>query len=353
MVERAIGENANLPILKSVLIKADQNKIVLTSTNLELAVECVVPGKIIERGETAIPFPFFNSIIKNLNTERVTLEEKSGKMIMSTDNYEAVIQSQNSKEFPIIPPINRENRSLKINSLTLKNALENVVVAAQYSDLRPEISGVYLNYLEGILTLAATDGFRLAERKTKISSDESASSEISVIIPLKAATEVMRIFGDDQELDIIIDANQILISAPNKKIISRLIDGVFPDYRAIIPKSFQNEIITDRNELINALKLASAFAGRANDVTLRVGESSKIFEVYSADSAVGENLYRVPIKLKGDKVSLVFNWRYVLDGLKICESNEISMGVNSSDRPVAIRDPKDPGLIYVAMPIKS
>lgn len=352
-VERAVSENTNLPILKNVLIKTTENKIKLISTNLELAIEYFTSGKIIENGEVTIPFSVFNSVIRNLNTERITLEEKNKKLIITTDNYEAVIQGQDPKEFPIIPSISDKNRSLKVSVGDFKEGLGSVIIAAQYSDIRPEISGIYFNYSNEILTLAATDSFRLSERKLNSKQIRSTLDEVSVIIPLKTASELMRMFGGGDELEIFIDPNQILFNTPNEKIISRLIDGSFPDYQAVIPKELKNEILVDKNELINALKLASAFTGRANDVTMRIGDNKKLLEIYSADSALGENCYRVPIKLKGDKFSMVFNWRYLLDGLKIYKSDEVTFGVNSSDRPVVIKNQNEPYQIYVAMPIKS
>ena len=352
-VERAVGENSNLPILKNILIKASGDKINLISTNLELAVESSVSGKILEKGEITIPFSIFNSIIKNLNSERVAIEEKNKKIVISTDNYEASIQTQNIGDFPIIPSIESGNGSLKINKEDFKEALRKAAIAAQYSDIRPEISGVFLKYSDGALVFAATDGFRLSEVKMLQKQTTGDSGDFSVIIPLKTTNEIMRMFNKDDEIEISVDANQILFASKNEKLISRLIDGKFPDYQAVIPKDVQNEALVEKNELVNALKLASAFSGKANDITIKTGENKKFLEVYSADSAVGENCYRVPIKLKGDKFSLVFNWRYLLDGLKIYESKEIILGVNSSDRPVVIKNPSEPSLIYVAMPIKN
>ena len=352
LVERAISENINLPILKNVLIKAHGSKIDFISTNLELAVECSIPGKVVRGGEATAPFSVFSSIVRNLNTERITLEEKNKKLVVSTENYEATIQIQDPKEFPIIPSISNKAGSIKIKAGELKNALGKVIIAAQYSDIRPEISGVYLNYSDDVLTLAATDGFRLSERKIDSKQVHSDLDNASVIVPLGTAAEISRMASGNDDLEILIDSNQILFSTADKKIISRLIDGTFPDYKAVIPKQVQNEAIVERGELINALKLTSAFAGRANDVTLSVGENKKFLEIYSADSALGENRYKIPTKLKGEKFSLVFNWRYLLDGLKIYDGNEVVLGVNVPDRPVVIKSNTEPQQIYVAMPIK-
>ena len=352
-IERAVGENTNLPILKNILIRTPGNKIELVSTNLELAVEASVSGKIIEKGEITVPFSIFNSTIKNLNTERIILEEKGKKLIVKTDNYEAIMQIHDPKEFPIIPSISNEKNNIKINTKDLKEAIGSVIIAAQYSDIRPEISGVFMNYSDGILTFAATDGFRLSERRLGQKQFKADMEDVSIIIPLKTATEVMRMFNKDEGVEIFIDPNQIMFHAQTEKIISRLIDGTFPDYQSVIPKQTQNEVLAERNELVNALKLASGFSGKANDVTIKIGDGNKFLEIYSSDNALGENCYKIPVKTKGEKFSLVFNWKYVLDGLKIYKSPEVTIGVNSSDKPIVIRSANEPGLTYVAMPIKS
>lgn len=353
VVGRAIGDNVNLPILKSVLFKAD-NKINLTSTNLELAANCFIPGKIIEPGEITVPFNVFSSVISNLNSERITLEQKDKRLFVSTDNYEAAIQSQNSKDFPIIPSVKNKNQSLKTKINQFKESLSQVVIASQYSDVRPEISGVFLRFQEKELILVATDSFRLAEKKMGSDKISSSFSGVNVIIPLKTAQEVLKIFSNqEEEVEIFMDSNQIFFNSGSRELTSRLIDGTFPDYELIIPKQTQSEAILNREEMINAVKLTSSFSGRANDVVLKIGDNKKFLEIFSSDSALGENRYRIPVKLKGERFSVAFNWRYLLDGLRINSGEEATLGVNASDKPVVIKSAGEPFLNYVVMPIKN
>lgn len=352
IVERAVNESSNLPILKNTLVRAGGGKITLITTNLELAVEYSMPGKVLEEGEVAVPFSLFNSIIKNLAAERVSIEEKNGKVTITTDNYEATLQGQDPKEFPIIPSVHNEAQSLIFNTESFRGALASVIVAAQYSDIRPEISGVYIGHSGGETVFAATDGFRLAERKIEPGNVKTESAEVSVILPLKTATELLKMFRGQHEITVFIEPNQILLSAPNEKIISRLIDGSFPDYRAVVPKDTPHEAVIERQEFINAVRLASSFSGRANDITLKAGDNKKFLEVYATDSALGESSYKVPTKLTGEKFSVVFNWRYLLDGLKIFSSADVVLGIHSSERPALLRSQKESHLIYVVMPIK-
>ncbi len=351
-VERAVNESSNLPILKNILLKAEGGKITLIATNLELAVEYSIPGKVLEGGIIAAPFSLLNSIIRNLAAERISIEEEGRKVSIITDNYEATLQGQDPKEFPIIPSIHDETSRLTLATSSFREALGSVIVAAQYSDIRPEISGVYLEYSGGEMILAATDGFRLSERKVDPGSVKSDSEKISAILPLKTATELLKMFKEQHEITVFVESNQALLSAPNERVISRLIDGSFPDYRAVIPKNPPHEAVVERQELINAVRLASSFSGRANDITLKTGDNKKFLEVYATDSALGESSYKVPAKLTGEKFSVVFNWRYLLDGLKIFSGADIVLGIHSSERPALLHNPKEPHLIYVVMPIK-
>ena len=353
VVERAVNESSNLPILKSVLIKAENGKIIFVATNLEFAIEYAIPGKVLEEGVVAAPFSLLSSIIKNLAAERVSIEEKNKKVTVTTDNYEAVFQGQDPKEFPIIPQVNKDAERIAVNFDVFRDALENVIVAAQYSDIRPEISGVYFECASEGSVLAATDGFRLAEQKLGSNDVQTKSERLSIIIPLKTATELLKTFKGQSDVLIFLEPNQIILSTQNERVVSRLIDGSFPEYRAVIPKNPSHEVVVERQELINAVRLASSFSGRANDIILRVGDGKKFLEVYAADSSLGESSYKVPMKLTGEQFSIVFNWRYLLDGLKIFSGTEILLGINSPDRPALLHNQKEPHLIYVVMPIKS
>ncbi len=356
VLERSISDNQNLPVLKNFLIKTEDNKIFFSATNLEIAVTTIVPGKIIENGATTIPFSITYNVIKNLSAERVSLELQGNKFIINTENYDAVLQNQEAKEFPIIPQIKNKNNSFEIDIDILKEGLESVIVAAQYSEIRPEISGVFINISrrEG-LVFVATDSFRLAKKTIDPGSFKTTIEETSAILPLKTAVEVLRIFKKEEgKINVFFEPNQIVFETAGTKLTSHLIDGKFPEYEAVIPKNISIEATLEREEFLNAIKLTSSFSGRINDVTLKATEGKKVIEVTSSSTNLGENKYKVPAKIKGEKFTAVFNWHYLLDGLKIYgKSQEIILGINSSDRPALITSPNEPTITYVVMPLKA
>lgn len=352
-VERAVGESANLPILKNVLLASREGSVTLTATNLELAVTHEVSGKVLEVGEITCPFGILNSIMKNVAAERITLERSAKKLVVTTDNYEAQIQTQDARDYPLIPEVDEAAPRVSFPASVFADALESVMVATQYTDIRPEISGVLIRFYDEGVTFVATDSFRLAEYV--LVGKDFGGHTLDAIVPLRTAEEILRIVSGipkDGTIQIAVDSNQILVRTSATKIISRLIDGRFPEYHAIIPKELKSEAVVPRQEFAQAIKLTSAFSGRANNLTLTVGENKKIMELVSGDAAVGENRYRIPIKLKGDKFSVGFNWRYLLDGLKIYDGESVVIGVNAPDRPVVIRDPSARHLTYVVMPVK-
>ena len=353
-IERAVGGSANLPILKNILIAAGEGNVTLTATNLELAITHEVSGKVLEVGEATCPFSILNTIVKNVAAERITLERSGKKLLLTTDNYEAQIQAQDPKEFPLIPSVAENAKAAVFNVDTLADAIQSVIVATQYTDIRPEISGVLLRFHENGVTFVATDSFRLSEYV--LVSKELAVHGMDAIVPLKTTEEILRVVqgsGKGATVEVTVDVNQVLVKSSTTRIISRLIDGRFPEYHAIIPKEVKNEATIGREELIQAIKLTSSFAGRANDITLSVSDNKKSLELSSSDATLGENRYHIPLKMKGDKFSAAFNWRYLLDGLRIYQGPSVVFGVNTPDRPVVIRDPSAPHLTYVVMPIKA
>ena len=349
-----IGDNSNLPILKNILIKTEDNKIIFSTTNLELAISYLASGKIIEEGSLTVPFGIFSSIIGNLTTERITLENKDYNLLIKTDNYEATVQGLNPEDFPIIPKINNVDKYIKIGSEIFKNALLKIINSIQYSEIRPEINGCLFSYQIDYLKLTGTDSFRLAEKN--ISADQFKSNfeeGFETILPLKTIQEILRVISNEGDLSIFISQNQALFKTNELEIVSRLIDGKFPDYQSIVPQDFKTELVVNKTELVNALKLTSIFSGRVNEVKLKIGENKKFLEIYSADNALGENHYLLPIKTSGDNLVISFNCKYLLDGLKSLEDKEVILGLNGDNQPAIIKSPADKNWFYVLGPIKS
>lgn len=355
VVERAVGESSNLPVLKTVLLKTVDNRLKLVTTNLEQAVTRFVSGKIIEEGGVSIPFGTLYNIVNNLNEEKLNLEVKNNVLILKTDNYEAKIQGLGEDDFPLIPKLHNKEKFLEIEASLIRGAINQVVGAARISEIRPELSGLLFDFQLTLLKLVATDSFRLAE-KTIVANQFKTNFDTSfkIIIPLKTIQEVLRIFSDEETVKIYFDAHQILFQNEDLEVISRLIEGNYPDYEQIIPKKFETEIWMGREHLFSAVKLVSSMSGKVNDVKFKIQSNLKTLEIYSANQYLGENNYLIPAKIQGapfDEVA--FNWHYLLDGLKAVNQEDVFFGVNSSAKPALLRGSEDNSYFYILMPIKA
>lgn len=358
-IEKAVEDNSNLPILKNFLIESFDNKIKLSATNLELAIINFISGKIIENGELSIPLNIFNSIINNLQSERINLElTQNNKLLIKTDNYSAEIQGLKKEEFPIIPKIKNNLNYIEISGLILKDALISVINSINLNNSRPELNGVLFDYQSTILKLTTTDGFRLSEKTINNTQFESNfSAGFKVIIPIKTVQEVVKEIqvNENGSVKIYFDSNQILFKTENTDIISRLISGEFPEYQQIIPKTFEVELNLNKDELINAVKLTSLFSDRLNEIKLIIKENNKNIELFSFNQNLGENKYLIPAKIKGaaEQMEVVFNWRFLLEGAKNLKSENIFFGLNNSSKPALVKSPDDSSWFYILMPIKS
>lgn len=358
-IEKAVEDNSNLPILKNFLIESFDNKIKLSATNLELAIINFISGKIIENGGLNIPLNIFNSIINNLQSERINIElTQNNKLLIKTDNYSAEIQGLKKEEFPIIPKIKNNSNYIEISGLILKDALISVINSINLNNNRPELNGVLFDYQSTILKLTTTDGFRLSEKTINNTQFESNfSAGFKVIIPIKTVQEVVKELqiNENGSVKIYFDSNQILFKTENTEIISRLISGEFPEYQQIIPKTFEVELNLNKDELINAVKLTSLFSDRLNEIKLIIKENNKNIELFSFNQNLGENKYLIPAKIKGatEQMEVVFNWRFLLEGAKNLKSENIFFGLNNSSKPALVKSPDDSSWFYILMPIKS
>ena len=351
-LERAIVENNNLPILKSFLLKAD-TRVTLAATNLEIGVTYQTNAKITEAGSIVVPFAPLYSIIQNSTSERISMEVAGNTLTVKTDNYEAKMQGLPAEEFPIIPSLEDESRSLEMSTEIFKSAMVEVSGAAATNDLKPELNSVLIDFSGGALKAAATDGFRLAEKNFPHNTFGAASTEpIKALVPLKTVHEVSRVFPEGEQLTVAFDDHQVLFKTKDVSLISRLIDGNYPDYGAIIPRQSPVELVVDREQLANAIKLVSNFSGKTSDVKLRLTADN--LEVFASNQMVGENAYQVSIKKKkGDAIKeMVFNWRYILDGIRAMPGGSIMLCLSAENKPAMLRSPDDDSVFYIVMPIQ-
>ena len=350
LVSHIANKNNNLPILNNVLLKANKTGLTLITTDLEIGIKTFVRGKVEEEGDFTVEAKLLNDFINLLPRENIKLELKETSLYIESENQKTNIKGLEAEDFPLIPELEKENEVLlKISEL--KQALSQLVIAASLDNSRIEINSVYFNFSKDELVLAATDSYRLAEKKIKIINGQ----EKELIIPLKTIQELLRILSDqsDQELKVYFNENQIMFSFGGVELISRVVEGKYPDYQQIIPKEFITTIKCPVEKLVPAIKSASLFCKPGiNDVRISLDSNKKQLVVAAASSGVGENIVKVPIEISGKDNDIVFNYRYLLDGLSNLGSQEVVLKINNNSSPGLLQPDKENNYVYLIMPIR-
>ncbi|MFZ5391391.1 MAG: DNA polymerase III subunit beta, partial [Patescibacteria group bacterium] len=346
------GKNTTLPILNNIKIKTTANGLELISTNLEIAVTTFVRGRVEEEGELTIPARLLAETVSLLPKENITiLQQGSNDIILLSEKNKTVLRGAPSDDFPVIPQIN-QGIEVYLPSQPIVDALSRVVLAVNPLESRPEISGVYVVLEKNKLVLVGTDSYRLAEEFLEIKNQDK---EISFLLPLKTCQEIIRLFGGQEEdLKLLIGDSQVSCGLGGINIISRLINGQYPDYKQIIPTQTNTTTVVDKNNLIQAVKSASLFVRSGiNDIKVKIDVGGNEVEVSSLNSQLGENVTKIATnKSQGDSLETVFNYRYLLDVLQSVVGQEVVIGATSANSPVVIRSAKQEGYLYLLMPIR-
>jgi DNA polymerase III subunit beta len=347
------SEKSTLPILGNILLRAEKGSLFLISTNLEVAIETFIRGKIEEPGSFTVPAALLGAHLNFLTSETISLEVKSGELLVDHKNGQTKIKGLTAEEFPIIPTMEKKN-GLKVSGQELKKSLQQVVVACSSAEVRPEISGVLFYQQDDKIFLVGTDSYRLAEKSFKIKNKTGSGSEDKkTIVPAKTCQELLRII-DDEEIEMFFSEGQVLFSQGSTNLISRVIQAEFPNYQEIIPKDFKTRASLDRDSLIKTIRGVSPFSKTGvNDVNLDfLPEKGKVV-VSSLNAQTGEARLDVKADVFGKKASLSFNYRYILEGLANLESEEVSLKLVDESSPAILQATHHPDFTYLLMPIKS
>jgi DNA polymerase-3 subunit beta len=358
IVGHVTSKNINLPILNNILIKAINGNIELISTNLEIGVVHQVRGKIESDGEFTVDSKLITEYVNLLSSgEKVKIEEKGGELKIDCEGYKTKIKGEEAKEFPLIPTIAKENPYCCLAE-DFKRALNSVVFAVSNSENRIELTGVLFSFNDHKLGLAATDSYRLAEKEIPLKSSPGGG-ERKVIVPAKTTQEILRILnaidsselGEEADINIYLSDNQILFTVDSVDLISRLINGHYPDYKQIIPAKTITEAWVERGELIRAVKAAALFSKTGiNDITLQIFSKKITVSAFSGPS--GESQVELDAEVAGGDNEITINYRYLLDGLNNIEGPRVVLGVINNSTPCILKPEQDSGYLYIVMPIR-
>lgn len=344
----AIGR-VTLPVLNNVLIRVDNKKVSLVTTNLDMAVVDYLPVSDSKDGVVTVPAKLLAEFVSNLpRDEKIKITAVDAKVTITAGKYTSTINGSPADDFPELPEINEETAVVfKIGADEFKNGITSVAIASSNDLTRPTLTGIYFNTYDNTLAIAATDGYRLAERKLV----KNVQSEISVIVPTNSLQEVLRSISDEtEEIEISFNEDLVRFRLGEVEIISKLIDGNYPDYRRLIPKDNNIKLEVNRDELVRVTKLAALFARSVSGAIICEAKKPNIFSVKSTASELGENDSFIEVDV-AEEGKIMLNSRFLTDALNVLDDKNIVFEFSSASTPAILKNSKNSDYTHIIMPL--
>lgn len=350
-VGRVASNKTQLPILSNILLRTDGNRLLVAATNLEVATTQYIGAKIIKPGAITLPARLISEFVGSLPKGSIDIKVVNSNIHLTSGKYSSIINGVVADDFPELPTINEDSSiSYSINTEDFKQAVSQTIITASSDSTRPVLTGVYWHSHNGSLYLAATDGYRLSERRLV-----ETKSDVSAIIPVQTLQEVLRTIVDDADVvDILFDETQVRFRINEAEVISRLVDGNFPDYRQLIPAQSDITAVVDKQDFVRVTKIAGLFARESGgSVTVTVDDEQKTVSLHSIASELGENTSEVDATIKGSG-QVTLNSRYISEALSAVDGDTIEFSFSGKLSPCILKaTDKDTNYYHVIMPLKS
>lgn len=347
-VARVASIRGTLPILANVLLKAENNRLSIAATNLDIAITHFVGSKISNEGAITVPARLMQDFIANLPEGVINLELNDNKLQITTDQYQSSINGIPAEDFPVMPAI-AGGESWKVSAGNLKKSLSRVVFAASNDDSRPVLTGVYFNSDGDNVALAATDSYRLAE-----STVVKSKNKVDFLLPASAAGDLLRIMTDDtKDIQVTHDEQQVRFESGDITLVARLIEGNYPDYRKLVPAKFANVAALKRSDFTSIAKVSSLFAREsAGSITINTDKAAQKVSINAVASQLGENTASAEAKVSADG-EVTLNSRYLIDALNAFSAETLEFCFNGKLEPCVLRSAAEPDYLHLIMPLRS
>lgn len=346
IVQNIVSPKPTLPILSNILLESQPGGIRLTATDLDIGISCVIPMDIQEPGAITLPSKRLGDIIKELPGEDVSITvKKNNLVVIETELCQFKIMGLPREEFPQLPEF-KDKQAIKIEQSFLQEILKLTSFAVSFDETRYVLNGILFQITKNNLVLVATDGKRLAVVEKKL--PQSIDKEICIIVPIKAIQELNRNLKSEGDVSLILGNNQILFDLGNTVVISRLIEGEFPDYRQVMPPVSENKLRINREEFLLAIKRA-ALLSTPDYQAVKFELFKNKLVVSKSTPDIGESREEVSVEYQGKEMAIGFNPAYLIDVLKNLQDEEIEFELTDSEKPGVIRIN---GYTYIILPMR-
>lgn len=347
-VSKAISNKVTNPILEGIKISAEDNELTLSATDTDLSIEKKIKADIKVEGETVVPGKFITEFVKKLSNSDIELEvNEKNQLLIRYDGNESIIQCYNPVEYPGFKKL-KTDEWFGISQKDLKSLISKTIFSVAMDDSRPILKGVLFDIDQKEINAVALDGYRLAKVKKKV----SANIKKQIVIPTRSLNEISKLLEESDEIiNIYIDSNAIMIDSSDTKIISRLLEGDFVNYKQIIPMNYETFVIVNKTQLEDALERVSLLSkiGQNNFVKFDIKESSLTL---TSNSEIGNIKEKISAVLNGKDVTIAFNPRFILESLKANTEEFVKICLNTASNPCVIVPTEGDEFLYLILPVR-
>lgn len=354
VVQRAVSAKNPLPILSGVLLNAENNKLKLTATDLELGIECIVPINSNTDGAVVLPAKYLGEIVRKLPDAQVDVfcDPETNLTTLKYGQSKFSMHGFSADEYPLIPALDSDH-TFVIKQELFRNMIKQVTFATSSDESRPIFNGVLFEVEEDTLRLVATDTHRLAFRSGLVNETSTPEEKMTALIPAKALNEIVRIMPPDVEnIRIAFSSNQVIMEMGHIRLISRLIEGQFPNYKQVIPQGCKSKIKLKTKDLLEAVERASLLARDGSNV-IKILVQADTLVINSNSPEIGTIHEELPIFLEGDETQIAFNSKYLIDVLKVADAEEIIVELTGSLSPGIIKPVEGDNYLYLILPVRT
>ncbi len=358
IVGRAVAARSTLPITQNILISAEESRLKLAATNLEMATTCWVVAKVKKEGSITVPARLLIDFVSSLPNDLIEINLPAGSrsLELKCGHFQARINGIDAADFPPIPEIG-DGPTTSIAAPSLKEGIAHVAFAAATEESRPVLTGINTEFDGDQLNLVAADGFRLAVHKTTLGSP--VKEKLTVIIPARVLNELNRLIGDQEEpVEITVNAqkSQILFRLKDAQLVSQLLQGSFPNYSQVIPESYTTRAVVDIAEFMRVAKISSVFARDASGIVrLVITPGAELtpgkVTVSAQAEEVGDNVGEIDALIDGEEAKIAFNVKYLSDVLSVLEQSQVALEVTTPSSPGTLRPIGVDNYVHVIMPM--
>ena len=354
-ISRAVASRTTLPITQNVLLKANNGKLQLSATNLEMAINTWIGCEISDEGETTIPARIFTDLIKSYPNDNIDLNLNNNNLIIKCGPFNSNLITQSSDEFPPIPESDSLDPTFTISPSSFNKLINSVIFSAAQDQSRPVLTGVKFSITNNKLTLASADGFRLSIIYFELENENIP--EIDFIVPAKSLLEVSRILPftkDDVSVFMTKASNQVIFKMDNYQLTTTLTQGNFPDFNSLIPDSNSTSCTIPKINFKSAVRSLGVLAKDGNGIIrleISGSEQNQNLLMSSKTDELGENSVILEINSSGEDSKIAFNSKYLSDVLDVIDSENVILEINGDSNPGLIKPENNSEYIHIVMPM--